>query len=349
VRARDCHDYLSDHGIDVAAYGVEEMAADLADLIDVRRLAPVTLVTYGSTSRIALELLRRHSGDVRALVLDTPDLPGVDPRALAPATTASAIAKVLRWCQADRDCRTRHPEPTTLLRRAQSQLSARPLRLDAQTPTGDVRVVLDPALLVRLARQSLTDGGSAGTWGLPLALPRLFTAVLRSDRPRLRLALGELLGAQGPWCAGYRNKCMSSHVVDEGVWNTVLCRDIAPFTSPDAPRTASRPGFRQAYDDSWWWDVCSHWPVPPASATTAEPLITDVPVLVLVGGLAAPVPEETIRRWTARMPHVSIVVDPTGSHNVLGIGCMGEIRDGWLTDPHPVPVHPACAATRLEW
>jgi pimeloyl-ACP methyl ester carboxylesterase len=349
LQARRCYQHLTDLGVDVASYSVADMADDLADLIDVRGLAPVTVVSYGSTSLIAIELLRRHGDDVRAMVLDTPDLPGVDARIRTPMATASAITTVLRWCRADMTCASLYPRPANLLARALGTLADRPIRLRVQTPAGGAHVVLDPAMLVRVARQSMTDGGSAGIWGLPTAVPRLLDAVVRDDRARLRLALGELLGAQGPWCAGYRDKCMTAHVVDEGVWNTVLCRDIEPFTPLDRLPSPAPLAFRVAYDRAWWWEVCPHWPVPSADETEIEPLATDVPMLILVGGLAGPVSRSAVSRWTARMPNASIVVDPTGSHNVLGTPCMGELRDRWLADFRPPPLHPACAPTRLEW
>ena len=78
-------------------------------------------------------------------------------------------------------------------------------------------MVLDAGLVVRAARQTLTDGGSSGVWGSPPALPSLLTAVVARDSGRVAGALLELLGSQGPWCPGYRNKCTQVHVVDEGV------------------------------------------------------------------------------------------------------------------------------------
>ena len=344
-----CYTYLKGRGIDVAAYSVGEMSEDLADLIEVMGLAPVDLVGYGSTSRIILELLRRHPGLVRAAVLDSPDVPGVDPRAGAAATTHRALRTVLGWCQSDHRCRARYDRPGTLMDRALRSLAERPLSVTVAVSGSQQRVVLDPALLVRVARQSLTDGGSAGVWGEPTAVPRLLATVLDRDVRRLSLALTELLGAQGPWCAGYRGKCMTAHAVYEGVWNTVLCRDVAP---DGAVRTTSRPrpaALRRAYDHAWWWEVCPHWPVPQEGGAADTGVRSDVPVLVLAGGLAATTQADELRSALAGLPHASVVVDPTGSHNVVGNPCLGELRIAWLEDPRPLVGEPACLPDRLEW
>ena len=344
-----CFKDLAGQGIDVAVYGVREMSEDLADLIEVLDLGPVDLISYGSASRILLELLRRHPSLVRAAVLDSPDVPGVDPRAVAAATVGRALRTVLRWCQEDRDCRARHDHPSSLLHRALTSLSRRPLQVTVTVSGSRQSLVLDPAFLVRVARQSLTDGGSAGTWGEPAALPRLLTAVVERDVRHLSLALTELLGSQGPWCAGYRAKCMSAHTVSEGVWNTVLCRDIAPdgeVAPTSRPRAA---GLRAAYDRAWWWQVCPHWHLPRGGAQAAAPVRSDVPVLVLAGGLAAPTPYDELRAALAGLTHASFVIAPTQSHNTLGEPCLGELRNSWLKDPRPLLDDPDCLPHRLKW
>jgi len=147
---------------------------------------------------------------------------------------------------------------------------------------------------------------------------------------------------------GYRGKCMSAHVVDEGVYNAVLCQDVA-----SSPRTRSAPaaahGFHLAYDRSWWWDVCERWPVGPAEMATADAVRTDVPVLVLAGGLAASTPEQVIRSATSSLRNVSVILAPTGSHNVIGQPCLYRLRTAWLNDLRPRPSEPHCVERRLEW
>jgi pimeloyl-ACP methyl ester carboxylesterase len=342
---RDCYGSLTAQGIDVAAYDVEEMAADAADLLVALDPGPVNVITYGSSSRIALELVRGHPGMLRTLVMDSPDFPGTDPRAVAAETTRSGIDQVLAWCAEDATCRGEHPRPAGLLDRALTTLDRNPITVPVETPDGQQTVRLDPGLLVRVARQAMTDGGSAGTWGLPTALPGLLAAVGRRDTGQVSAALSELLGYQGPLCAGYRPKCMPAHRVTEGVANTVLCRDVDPGRGPDEPAASS--GFRQAFDLGWWYAVCPDWPV--ATTHSSAPVTTDVPTLVFVGGLAAPTPERVVRANTAGFTDLSVVVAPTGSHNVIGGGCLTGVRDTWVDDPHVDPSRPACLEQRLDW
>jgi pimeloyl-ACP methyl ester carboxylesterase len=337
-----CHQALTDAGVDVASYDVAAMAEDLHELIGLMQLEPVDAVAYGSTSLIALELARNHPDQLRSVLLDSPDLPGVDPRASVEATTRAAFDQVLGWCDEDRKCRARNPDPTTLWRRAVAALVERPLTVPVAGDSGPVR--LDAGLLARLARQSLTDGGSAGTWALPQYLPDLLSAVVGRDEDVLGTALPELLGAQGPLCAGYRPKCMPAHVVAEGVYDTVLCRNLAG----DAPAPGTEPGFHEAYDQAWWWETCAHWPVPP-SDSTRSPVASGVPTLVMVGGLAAPATDAEVRRQLGGFDDLTVVVVPTGSHDVMSNDCVVAFRNAWLDDPGPDHAQPDCLDQRLEW
>jgi pimeloyl-ACP methyl ester carboxylesterase len=347
--ASRCLHSLEDKGVDVSSYNVTEMAADVADLITVLDLAPVDLVSSGSASRIAFELMRTHANALRAVVMDTPDVPGFDPRAVAAGRTDRAVAQVLLWCDQDPDCQETYPEPVRLLRRASATVTERPMSLNVSTQGSRQRVVLDAALLARVARQTLTDGGSAGSWGLPEALPALLTAVADRDRPQVDAALSELLGVQGPLCPGYHGKCMSAHVVDEGVYNTVLCQDIVPFAPSARPARRADQALHQAYDRNWWWNICEHWPTLSAHTGAADPVSTDVPVLILAGGLAASTPERAIRSATRGLRNVSVILAPTGSHNVIGQPCLNRIRVAWLNDLMPRPRSPRCLERRVEW
>jgi pimeloyl-ACP methyl ester carboxylesterase len=345
---RRCYASLTGAGIDVAAFDVRAMAADVVDLLTTLRVERANLMTYGSSARISFEVMRSRPDLLRAVVMDTPDLPGIDARAHAATAARRALSRVLRWCADDRQCRADNPDPRTLLDRAVAEVAARPLVVRVRLQGGPQRVVLDAGLVVRAARQTLTDGGSSGVWGSPPALPSLLTAVVARDSGRVAGALLELLGSQGPWCPGYRNKCTQVHVVDEGVANTVLCRDVAPYAG-EAPDHRAPPGFREAYDRSWWWDVCDDWPVPPADPAVATPVASDVPVLVLVGGLSAPTPAAVVEAQTDRLSNASIVVVPTQSHNVTGDLCTFALRTEWLSDPHQVRRTPACLDEQVDW
>jgi hypothetical protein len=256
---------------------------------------------------------------------------------------------VLGWCATDPRCAPGVADPTTLLEDALSTLADQPWTLRVRFLAERQAVLLDPALLVRAVRYAFTDGGSSGPWALPASVPGVLAAVVRRDRAEVATALGELLGQQGPLCAGYRPKCLPIHVFDPALSWSVLCNDLAPYGPARSPRV-SGVGFHEAYTHAPWWDeVCGQWPADSADPTPPEPVASDVPTLILVGALAPTTPAEVIRHGTRGLTSSSVVVVPTGSHNVVGSGCTLEIRDAWLDDLEPVTGRPTCLAPRLEW
>ena len=157
-----------------------------------------------------------------------------------------------------------------------------------------------------------------------------------------------LLGTRGPLCVGYRPKCGAVRVQDTGVDYSVLCRDVASAGPGRSPRVTGI-GFREAYSHAPWWQVCARWPVRQAAASSAAPVSSDVPTLILVGGLAASTPAGQVRARTRGLTNASLVVVPTGSQNVFGPECVFEIRNAWLADPRPIAEPPDCLEQRLEW
>ena len=225
------------------------------------------------------------------------------------------------------------------------------LRREVEGPAGRGQASRrrDAGLLVRVAGQTMTDGGSLGSWALPTALPALLTAVVENDRADLATALSELLGFSGPLCPGYRPKCAPSHTFEPAVVNTVLCRDVAPFTTVREPRAALGVGFREAYGQSWWWDACEQWPVPPADPALREPVESDIPVLILIAGLAPRAPSSVLEAATAGLPNATVVTVPASPDNVLGSTCGQGVRNSWIANPRPLTNLPKCLDQGLDW
>lgn len=344
-----CAAVMADAGADPSVYNPHAMAADIIDLLDALEIEGVNLISYDAASLVSLALMAEHSDRLRAVVMDSPDLPGLDPRPLVPGQVHEAVSQVLAWCADDPDCVPGVTDPTTLLDDALTVLADRPWTLQVGFLAGRQGVRLDPALLVRAVRYAFTDGGSSGPWTLPTSVPGLLAAVVRGDRSEVATALGELLGQQGPLCPGYRTKCLPVHVFDPALAWSVLCNDMAPYGPARSPRVPWA-GFREAYTHApWWAEVCGHWPGGPEHAAPPGPVRSAVPTLLLVGGLAPTTPAELVRKGSRGMTSSSVVVVPTGSHNVMGASCAVEIRDMWLDDPQPLVRQPDCLDQRVEW
>jgi hypothetical protein len=95
-----------------------------------------------------MEMLRTAPEPIRTMTLDSPELPGTDPRVIAVEGTRDAIAAVLKACADDSACRAQYPEVRESFARALSTVDSKPVTLTlADQPPDDrsVSVRVDPA------------------------------------------------------------------------------------------------------------------------------------------------------------------------------------------------------------
>jgi pimeloyl-ACP methyl ester carboxylesterase len=347
-----CHHRLVTAGIDPDHYGVAAMAADAEDLRRALGVESWDVVSFGTSSRIALQLLRTAPEHVRSLLLDSPEWPGLDPRAAATAATDEALTAVLDACAQDDGCRTAAPPERDPVAVALDRLEAAPVTVAARAPGGgSTPVLVDAGRLLQVLRHQLT-GDSVGGLYRAEGVPVLLSAVLDGRTEELALLADALVGDE-PFCNGYVTRCSRDGRGVSGVDLTVLCRDIAPFVAePERSpgRSPGRSGFAAAFDDSPYWAVCASWPVTPAGADVAAPVVSDVPVLAMVGAFNPSVRPGALRAGAARARSADRLVDPAGGSNVMPrTDCMLELRQRFLDDPEAPLTADCLASVRPTW
>ncbi len=224
-----CHERLTADGVDLAAYHLAAMAADAEDLRAALGIEEWNVASYGTASRIALEMVRQNPDHVRALLLDSPEVPGADPRLLAVDSTRDSLAAVLAACASDPTCGDAFPDADTLLDRALTALADDPVTVEmAATGQEPVDVLVDDALLLRLLRGMLSDGGSSGALMRAASVPAVLEGSASGRLDQLAGTLGTAVVGSPSYCLGYLPKCLPQHVASMGTAWSVLCRDIAP-------------------------------------------------------------------------------------------------------------------------
>jgi hypothetical protein len=299
-----------------------------------------------------MEMLRTAPEPIRTMTLDSPELPGTDPRVIAVEGTRDAIAAVLKACADDSACRAQYPEVRESFARALSTVDSKPvtLTLADQPPDGrSVSVRVDPAMLVRVVRQMLSEGAGLRH---PRAVPRTLEAVIAGRTDEL-VEISNAFVGDGPYCNGYQTRCVPLYHRALGVVFSTLCHDIAPFADPTAPArlAASEIGFDAAYGRSPYLKVCDSWPVGEATAEVGELVRSDVPVLAIIGALGPYVRPDQAREGLGEFSNLSIVVAPADGHNVVAkTDCMLNTRNAWVDNPAIDPAGTDCfAGTRVAW
>lgn len=329
-----CHERLTAAGIDVAAYNISEMAADADDLRRALGIQTWNVTTFGTASRITLEMLRSSPDHVRAVLMDSPEWPGLDPRSVAVTGTGDALAAVLGACAEDAQCATAYPVSVDSLSQALELLDRDPVTVTSGQPPNDGTVRFDAAMLLRVLRHALT-GDSVGGLYRPEAVPSILDAVLTGRTEALSELAAPLIG-DDPYCEGYQPRCSLDGRTVTAVDYTVLCHDIAPFADPAGPSrlAAGRVGYAAAFGDSPYLDLCASWPVGAAASEVGEPVTSDVPVLAMVGAFNPHVRPDQVADGLRGLGSLTLLVDPAGGHNVMPrTDCMLGLRQAFLDDP----------------
>jgi pimeloyl-ACP methyl ester carboxylesterase len=352
--AEACHDRLTGEGIALPAYNLGEMAADAEDVRRALGIPRWNIASYGSASRVALEIVRRFPEHVRAMWLDTPQFPQVDEVTLGISGTRYALGQISADCAVDRACSRRFPDLSNALGEAVVRLDAEPVTVTvADTPAAEaaghpIRVVVDGAALLRAVRGMVSNIDL----GMAPVVPAVIYRALEGDVDVVAYLLSE-----EPVCLGYQPAC-GFQPLFEGALFSILCHDQVPFVEASRLRgmAGGDPGFQDAYVANPYLDVCEVWDVGEATPVAHRPVSSDIPMLIYVGRYDAfgplPVAEQAIASLSG-----SFLVDvPYQGHNILGsLDCYRSIRNAWIEDPTSAPdtscieeIPPPTFASRLS-
>jgi pimeloyl-ACP methyl ester carboxylesterase len=336
IAVEACHGRLTSEGIDLSAYNLGEMAADAEDVRRALGIARWNIASYGSASRIALEVVRRFPERIRTMWFDTPQFPQVDEVTLGISGTRYALSQISADCAADRVCSRRFPDLPNALREAVVRLDEEPVTFTvADTPAAEaaghpIRVLVDGAAFLRAVRAMVSNIDL----GMAPRVPALIYGALEGD-----VELVAYLLSEEPLCLGYQPVC-GAQPLFEGALFSILCHDEVPFVEASrlAGMAGGDPGFQDAYVASPYLDVCEAWDVGEATSVAHRPVSSDIPMLIYVGEYDAygslPVAEQAVASLSG-----SFLVDvPYQGHNVLGsLDCYRNIRNVWVENPTSPP------------
>jgi pimeloyl-ACP methyl ester carboxylesterase len=330
-----CHDRFVSQGVDLSAFDLQEMAADAEDLRIALGFDEWDVMALGTTSRVALEYLRDFPDHVHAAVLDSPEWPGVDPYIESIEATEHAVSELSAACTAGPTCNRLAPDFEGDVARVYRQLDAHPFEASYGARG---RVLFDAGWFAVWLRQRLAFTRPPGT-DVPYLVHQF---ALRSDRI-LRQEASKLLARQ--LCQGFLPNCWTHLVQGLGLYLTVMCRDVVPFTDPSglSDLAEQSPGYQEAYVRGPYRDVCGTWDAGRGDPGVATPVTSDVPTLVIVGRFDPFGMAPYARTGASTLSASHVVLALVNGHGVTGTEqdvprlCMVLMRDAWLDDPTAEP------------
>jgi len=319
--AASCGGRLVGEGVDLDAYGEDEIVKDVRDLAIAMGWGQINVQGSYDLSRVAVLLAARYPGLVRSVVLADPfpvDAAWYDDRL---ANFNSALQAYFAACRADPACDKVFPNLQEASIAAYAQAQQDPVVVTTGDPAGgpDVSVLFDGDRLVDILRRGLSGQevlrSLAGLIGS------------KGQESALRAGAAAVVGVSAPdpngdaWGATFSAYC-------EDVDQHVARYDLA------AAETLYPPFRVLAHDPLL--EVCPHWPTQERSRAVG-PLetVSAVPALILTGELNPLAPSAYAQRAAKSFTRATVAVFPSLTTRVLIYGppCISALRLDFLRDP----------------
>lgn len=283
-------------------------------------------VSYGT--RAALVYMRQHPDRVRTAILD-----GVAPLSLylplnAPRDGQRALELLLAHCEKDAACAKAYPELRPRTEALLAKLEAEPARVSVPHPRTGA-----PAELVLSRRAFVSELFSQ------LYSPEIASLVpLMLDR-----------AARGDWAPfvalGVGLSESSGRTVSHGLYYAVVCAEDAPFFDAAAVEREAKGSWFGPHMGLEVLEVCKGWPRATLPEGYRQPVVSDVPTLLLSGELDPVTPPQWAEEAKRTLPNGLHVVVPGVGHNTLGADCARSLMLELLATGSVDGLKPACSAS----
>lgn len=319
-----CADRLRSEGVNLAAYNSAASAADVNDLRQTLGYEQVNLMGISYGTRLALTILRDFPSTVRSAIIDAV-LP-LQASGFDPALTADrAFNELFAACQSSARCDSRYPNLREVFNAVVEQLNANPAQLTVASPRGMQSALMDGDTFVGL----LFIGLYADT-----LIPQIPSAIFAASQ-----------GDYGFFETLYLLQLFQLDMIAYGMYMSVNCTEEYPFDTPDSieAKLASVPEAierfaRRALIDPAQLAICAAWGTNPPAPVENEPVLSEVPTLVMAGQFDPITPPTNAQAAASTLSRSFYVEFPGLSHGTLPANrCTKGIALAFLADPLTPP------------
>ncbi len=271
--------------------------------------------SYGT--RAALLYLRKYPQHVRSVILDAVAAPETAFFEQFHASAARALNKLFADCTADADCQSTFPGLQMQFEQVLQTLSDTPLVRDMPE-----KLEITPDVFLNAVRNALYS--PLTTAQLPLVIDAAAT------------------GNYAPWSAVAGSMNFTYLDMSIGTMLSVLCGEELNTTSPENIQRVGRGGAFEEVSMDFWFDACAIWPHQTAANDYREPVVSNVPALLLSGVQDPVTPPAFGHTAASRLNNSSHVVAPFGGHTIGSYGCVPKLVARFLDTLDPEAVDASC-------
>lgn len=317
----ECHRRFARDGVPLSAYDSAELAADVADLRVAMGIPEWNLLGISYGTRVALEVVRSHPEGIRSVVLDSTYPPAIDGFGELAPNFQRGLDAMFAACEAT-DCAARYPDLRNRFYALLDRLERAPQRVDITTENGVATAVLwDADRVVDFVFRSLYDRDL--TSELPYFIAQFESGAFEEASEQLIDINAE-----------------SIYAFSHGMYHSVQCRERDPFTDTaalDERLSSLDPNVARATSGRRYVESCEAWPVHPADPTQNEPVVSDVPTLVLAGEFDPITPPAWGELAASTLSRATYVFVPGIGHGATPEDCPASIVVAFLDDPGGSP------------
>jgi len=268
-------------------------------------------------------VMRDHPHGIRSVVLDSPFPPNAATAEDESINTMEAFRLLFDDCAGDPDCDAAFPDLEAVLLETVVRLNESP---DAEIYGDDLVGTIEEAMKTGEAYIAL--------------LPMMIYQVADDDFELYDELDAELYGEGAS--AHFQDE--EDHSDSEGMYNSVMCRDEYAFGDPDLAEqlaVAEIPEeFLQAMlsTTDGMFQTCAEWDAGSAMPLENEPVVSDIPTLIMVGEYDPATPPKWGRLTAETLSNAYYFEFPGSGHSLLSdtecaIQAAGEFFDAPTLEP----------------
>jgi pimeloyl-ACP methyl ester carboxylesterase len=316
-----CRERLIKRGVDIAAYDSRSSAADIEDLRRVLKVKRWNLFGMSYSTRLMLNVMRAHPEGVRSAVLDSVLPPSVNWDETGIDGVVRSLNLLFQKCSEDRQCAEKYPALEKTFYGLVEKLNSKPLTILVKDKNSGktIEVKIDGADIASFAYDSLNYPDAISS------LPSKIYAVANGETKDLKSYAEGSIGGDGfVW----------------GMRFSVWCREEMPFQKADRIAAQNRrysrlKGFAV---QSAFPEICKVWKVPAADPVENEPVVSNIPTLILSGSFDPNTPPEWGKLVTENLSQSYFFEFPDMGHLInFNSRCGINMIGAFFIDPLKAP------------
>ncbi len=323
-----CKDRLVDEGHNLAAYTTTQNAADVEDIRKALGYDQINLFGGSYGSLLAQAVMRDHPHHIRSVIIDSTVPTEKSLLIDIPTTAVNATLHLMESCANDQACNTAYPDLQNVLFNIVEEFNQEPYPVSLTNPLDGARY------------EALMSGDM-------IFNNLVFFLYQTPIIPTLPKAINDVANGNYDLMVKLSSVKLAAYdAISRGMSFSVLCTDDLIERTPEDylnVRAAMPPVLAGRTDpedilEYGFFAICKNWPVEKADPSIRNPVVSDIPTLIL-GGEFDPVTPPDYGRMVAEHLNNSFFFEfPSIGHSVVVANeCARQITADFLVNPTSEP------------